>query len=720
MSYQFDKETGDIIIKGWEFGINGNKYNPQGGAAAIYNGNISTEAGEVMCNFQRNPQILNIGLGTLSFLTNSTLSYIPGTNPALTVGTALVITSGIGGLSASTYWVVSISGTSPQTIQIAATYNGATLSGFSAGSATFNTVTPDLDFVYADSNSSTEIYYDSSNNQQYRLYMVTKTGKAWCYDSALIAAGYSWFWIGNTGQAPNNNCGGFCVRNGFLHIFVENQIFTIATAILSKAPSGLGSAIQNMLTLPGSKNPHFGYYSTGAASIMIGDSHYIDYIFPCSASTGTSINVQGWGSYTFATTTLTLSVLNFGDFPGNGQTITFYSSGTVPTGVTANTVAYFVVNANITNKTFQVAATVGGSAISLSSGSGTQYFNTYNPSAGVTMGQITGNGTSPVLAQGFVPAALTLANGEIVASMLELNDELSIGTLAPSNNFYFWNQFSPSASSKIILEEAGVPIQAQADNVLVFPCGVKGNYYQTQGSATSKIISVPDYMAGIPGNPTSYIEPYFTPGGMFFDRGRIWFAIRDENANKAGNCGGIYSFVSLPGQLPNESATGSQLHLENQNSYGTYNGLANALITFPNQIAVGIQYASGWTSTVGNSPGYGIDNSGTTPYTGGQTIIETELIPVGTYFNKGSFAQIEYILASPLISGESVAISWRQNATDVWTPLSQINFQQEASNPISGVFTVNFQNFQWLQLQIILTSTAINPSFVRLAQVRIR
>ena len=140
-----------------------------------------------------------------------------------------------------------------------------------------------------------------------------------------------------------------------------------------------------------------------------------------------------------------------------------------------------------------------------------------------------------------------------------------------------------------------------------------------------------------------------------------------------------------------------------------------------NQNAIGVQYFSAWVSGIST---YGIDTSGTIPYTGGQTVIETDLIPVGTYFNKTSFKQYEYKLSTPLALGESVQINWRTDATSVFTSagsnLGETATTDGSGTIVSGYFNNNTQNAQWFQLQIILTSTATNPSFVRLTEVRIR
>jgi hypothetical protein len=246
--------------------------------------------------------------------------------------------------------------------------------------------------------------------------------------------------------------------------------------------------------------------------------------------------------------------------------------------------------------------------------------------------------------------------------------------------------------------------------------GNKGNVYITDGSVVSHVYSVPDYCAGVPGTPSSYIEPYFTWQAAMYLRGRVYFSILDQTSTKAGNCGGIWSFVPTQNYFIQQDV-GISLVLENQNSYGSYSGGASVLIPFQNQQAIAPQYFSGWFSSISYSS-YGIDFTGTYPSV--PVVIETDIIPVGTYLEKRSFANVEYKLNSPLLSGETVTIQWREAITNAWTADTVTNFEQETSNPISGVYKVNFQNLQWLQLKIVLTPNGISTfSGNRLSEIRI-
>ena len=200
-------------------------------------------------------------------------------------------------------------------------------------------------------------------------------------------------------------------------------------------------------------------------------------------------------------------------------------------------------------------------------------------------------------------------------------------------------------------------------------------------------------------------------------RGRVYFSILDQTATKAGNCGGVWSFVPTQNLYIGED-TGTALRLENQNSYGTYNGLANILIPSQTQTAISPQYWAAWQDSYSTgTSNFGIDFTNTVPVT--TYIVETDLLETGTFLQKQTDSQIEYKLTTPLLGTDSVQLYYRTNATDAWTSCGTVNV--ETSNPISGYFNVNFQNTQWVQFRAVCTTTGdATSSFTRLRRIWFR
>ena len=110
---------------------------------------------------------------------------------------------------------------------------------------------------------------------------------------------------------------------------------------------------------------------------------------------------------------------------------------------------------------------------------------------------------------------------------------------------------------------------------------------------------------------------------------------------------------------------------------------------------------------------------GTTTLSTSPATIETDLIPTGTVLDKKTFLQIEYKLSTPLVAGESVAISYRQNSTDTYVTCGTA--EVESTTSLAGIFTVNFEKGQWLQLKIVLTPlSTTSSSFCRLREIIVR
>lgn len=304
----------------------------------------------------------------------------------------------------------------------------------------------------------------------------------------------------------------------------------------------------------------------------------------------------------------------------------------------------------------------------------------------------------------YIEKALYIGTTEIATRLTEMtNNDLIIGCI--SNSLYTWDKITTLAPFPMLLPEANTVELLTVNNIVYIFCGNKGNIYLTNGSNITNVLTIPDYITG-------QVEPFYLWHSAMYLRGRIWCSI------EAPNCGGIWSFIPTTSYYVQQSNAGSSLRLEAKNSYNAYTGGATILFApkeINSQAVRGAQYWAGWESDDTGSATHGIDFSSTIPYTGGQTIIETDIIPIGTFLNKKTFQQVEFKLATPLVAGESIEVQQRAHITDNFASIG-IN---STAGTLSDNFPVNFQTGQWLQLKIILTSTATNPSFVRLTEVRI-
>lgn len=673
------------MINGWEKGI---ASSPHKGIANMQGVNIATETGEAMCSYNRVLQSQPVvGTLTLTRVNTNTVSF----SGNVLIGTWLTIVADSGTGLSGNYYVESVSGA----FKLSTTFaqdNSTIVSGINAGTATF-TVKTFANPLY----STIEPYLDSAGTSQTRYYILDSNGRTWVHDSHTLTGIDTPLWF-----LPSLSASvfptGLAVLNGWLNIMDGSNFTWKSTSTLGVSPTtvtGLGALIN---TQHASLIGHQGkmYYT---------DGNFLGSLFPNSSLITGGANIQSYCSYTAVTTTGTATLIG-GSYPtlGAGSTIRipvwFFTAGTKPAAITLATI-YYILWLNI-GTTFEVyAAASGGSAIDIQTGAvGTQYFNTFSP--------IFGSATYT-----FTPERLNLPFVETSQSLAEIGNIVLVG--CKSNTIYQWDQVSPTPQDFIVLPENNTVSMITVNNMGYIFCGQKGNIYITNGSSASLVISVPDYCAGIASTPASYIEPYFTWGGVMYLRGKVWFSILDQTATKAGNCGGIWSFVPTNNFYIGQD-TGLALRLENQSSYATYNGVSTLLIPSQIQTAIGPQYWSAWYSNI-SAPTYGIDFSDT--ITTPAAVIETDLIPTGTLLGKKTFQQIEYKLSTPLASGETVGIAYRQNSTDSFTSCGIVI--TEGATELSGYFVANFQNGQWLQLKITLTPLATSSSsFVRLSEIRVR
>jgi hypothetical protein len=202
-----------------------------------------------------------------------------------------------------------------------------------------------------------------------------------------------------------------------------------------------------------------------------------------------------------------------------------------------------------------------------------------------------------------------------------------------------------------------------------------------------------------------------------FLRGRVYFSILDQTATKAGNCGGIWSFIPSQNIDPMQDV-GISLRLENQSSYGSYNGYATILLAPVEQLATSPQYWSAWQNSYSVATStFGIDGTGTTPVT--KYVVETDLLATGSLLSQRTFSQVEYKVSTPMLSGDSIQLYYRTNSTAAWTTCGTVI--EEPNNRLSGYFKQAFQKTQWVQFRIEATTGGTTASsFVRLKELRLR
>lgn len=304
-------------------------------------------------------------------------------------------------------------------------------------------------------------------------------------------------------------------------------------------------------------------------------------------------------------------------------------------------------------------------------------------------------------------------SAEVFAVGLPVNDkanclaELGVNLLIGGiNNFiYPWDRSSTNFSYPIFLSENFVSRMVTINTTCYLFIGYRGRIYMTNGTNVSLFRQVPDYISDT-------VNPYILWTDATFNRNQLYFGF--QVTNNAGTTNNKYGGLWAIDMKTNG------LRLQNIMSPGNYSTYVSAII--PNRGTTSLAIPSGdgyglfmgwYTGTVG-----GVDIGISTPYTGGQSYVDSDIIPIGTFINPFTPTQVEWKVSTPLVANENVQLYYRTNLTEAFTLIPTT--ASTLVGVISDMIQVNFQKVQWIQLRAVLTSTATNPSYCRLTEIRLR
>ena len=297
--------------------------------------------------------------------------------------------------------------------------------------------------------------------------------------------------------------------------------------------------------------------------------------------------------------------------------------------------------------------------------------------------------------------ALKLNYAEIAQCLVELSNNLLVGGIR--NAIYPWDKVSTSFAFPILIGERNIHRLVTVNTNTYIFAGNRGRIYITNGTQAQLFKKIPDHLSGV-------IEPTYTWGDATFQKNQLYFGVSatTNSGSAINNYGGLWAI----------DINSSAMRITNELSYGTYAGMPTVIIPIStNVISSGSSIAVGWTSGAST---YGVDMSTSNVYTGGQAYIDGDIIPVGTFLNPVTYKQVEFKLAAPLVSGESVQIQYRSDLSSSYSNLgTALNTVGSLSgfSPISGTF----EKVQWVQIRMVLTGTnSGTPSYVRLREFYIR
>lgn len=294
----------------------------------------------------------------------------------------------------------------------------------------------------------------------------------------------------------------------------------------------------------------------------------------------------------------------------------------------------------------------------------------------------------------FQKKAYTIKNDE-AQSIEQLGLNILIG--GKYNYVYSWDTITFGGTPMKISDNFIYKLLTINTNTYIF-AGKRGRIYYTNGSQAQLYTKVPD-------NISNGIEPTFSWKGVAYNKNQIYFGITATlNGTAITKYNGLWAVDITTNGLRVPvlcSTTNAEVSAINVNDGGVTTGYS-----------LYIFWKSGST--------YGVDSSQSSdPNLTYISYIDADIIPIGTFLGKRTLNNLEFKLSVPMVNGEGIRISYRTNLTGTYTVIGE-TLATASYTPLSDMYTVNFDQSQWLQLRIEMKSTATNPSYVRLRELRIR
>ena len=306
-----------------------------------------------------------------------------------------------------------------------------------------------------------------------------------------------------------------------------------------------------------------------------------------------------------------------------------------------------------------------------------------------------------------------LPTGEYARTLAMKGIFLAIGTQAGSaytdveygiGNIYFWDRGSTLFEDNFLqFNENGVHQILNIGNSLIVHAGTHGNIYETNGVSIGKPKKI---NFNIENNATTLPLP------------NAIAQIGDEIL--VGTSTNSDSFPSLSTHgvwTVNKGASSIRNIISTDGVGASQNLVIGSILTVDSGANKTILI--GWRD--GSS--YGVDEIDLRLYDDYQTVIESQIYRVGEYLNKKPYSHLEILIGEPLVSGQTIRVSYRTNLTDSFTVLGTYT----TSNTDSGQVvimdsTISIVDAILLQLKVEMkqatTSTYLDN--ISLMEVRLR
>jgi len=299
--------------------------------------------------------------------------------------------------------------------------------------------------------------------------------------------------------------------------------------------------------------------------------------------------------------------------------------------------------------------------------------------------------------------ALQLPKYESAQSISEAGNNIYIG--GSFNAIYPWSGTGIDFTYPIFVGDNFIKNLVQVNNnIYIFTGGNtngRGRIYITNGSQASLFMKIPDTIIFNAGN---YIDPYYEWGDAIYHRNNLIFGFFVAQNSGSGliNSSEVWAIDLDTKALRSVTSLSGSTNTIN----------ASVLIPIVGTASKGMGFIVG---TNDNSTGPTISYTNTTAGFG-TALVNTEYIPVGTFSQKKTFAQLEYVLSSPLQTGESIL--FRAQTDNDAQNLGTATPTSPSGSSSGGFFPILVEGEQWIQIQMTITGN--NAAGVRLKELRLR
>lgn len=290
---------------------------------------------------------------------------------------------------------------------------------------------------------------------------------------------------------------------------------------------------------------------------------------------------------------------------------------------------------------------------------------------------------------------------DTVVDMTDLKGQL---ILAGNFDTYAWDYVSATATSPNPVGEQIYSIVNLLNNIYIL-AGTKGNIYISNGFSAQLLYKMSDFIAGV-------FDPIWLWGGLMVHRSRFWFQALAQTLSGDPILQGIFSLTVSPAQIE-QGANG--IVMESQNSTGLLpesDAIQNGILIDNEKWSSGVdKYYSVYSEDIDSGV---IDFNDDSLWGDSEPVIETDIIPVGDFLDKGSYGNIEFKLDRPMAVGDSISLYWRPSLTDAYELMGTTD-----TALLSDYYQSNIAESQWVQFMATMSCAETGSSRIPIREIRL-